>query len=243
MARPITTASGGTSQPAPVASAPMPDRLHDALQDADLADRHQQQHGAGGQHVGQDRDRAGDRHRRREVAPRITDLVAHRRGQLDADQRVAHHRETGRRLPGEAGDGRDLGLDAGGDGRRRRDQHQDDAGQAAHAADVVDPLADGGAADVGDGHEDQPAEGQRGDERLRGGQRVGARPRRRRRRRRRPCRPAAPGRRRGWWPSSTSRRGSRAPRRTAGGSTGRCRPRRDSGGSAPGPRSPRARRR
>ena len=41
------------------------------------------------------------------------------------------------------------------------------------AADVVDPLADRGAADVGDGHEDQPAERQRGDEQLRSGEGLG----------------------------------------------------------------------
>ena len=79
------------------------DRLHDALNGAELLRRHERQDRAGHEQIRGNRDRAGDEDRRREIARRIANLVAHRRGELDADHRVAHHREAGRHVPADAG--------------------------------------------------------------------------------------------------------------------------------------------
>ena len=62
-------------------------RLHDALQARDLLLRHRQQHAEGADHVQRRHDRAGREDRARHGAPRVHDLLAHRRRAFDAAER------------------------------------------------------------------------------------------------------------------------------------------------------------
>ena len=78
-------------------------------------------------------------------------LVAHRRSQLGADESEAHHAESRSPSPSRCRPPAE-DVPAGGHHRARRHNDEQDRQSGPDAADVLDPLADGEAADVGHCH-------------------------------------------------------------------------------------------
>jgi hypothetical protein len=106
----------------------------------------------------------GDVDRKRQIAGGISDLVPHRRCELDPDKRVGHHGEARGHLPPHRGDRRrDLG-DSSHVSRRGRGKHETDAQTGAHATDVLDPLPDAETSDIRDRDQGEPGERHAGHE-------------------------------------------------------------------------------